>query len=52
MVVNGIVYDESNPNGIEVLTGIGGCDSTVSISLIFIPVGTRAETYTGCEGDV
>ncbi|MCC6725339.1 MAG: gliding motility-associated C-terminal domain-containing protein [Saprospiraceae bacterium] len=38
IVVNGHVYDEQNPSGIEVFTGASyhNCDSTVIISLTFV----------------
>ncbi len=38
IVVNGTVYDEQNPTGIEVFEGASyyGCDSTVIISLSFV----------------
>ncbi len=35
LTVNGAVYDENNPDGLEVLTGANGCDSTVIIDLQF-----------------
>jgi hypothetical protein len=49
--VNGVTYDESNPTGTEILTNAAGCDSTVSINLVFSPSSTGEETYLGCEGD-
>ena len=49
--VNGTTYDELNPNGIEVLTGFQGCDSTVTIMLQFAPAGFGNEDYNGCTGD-
>ena len=43
VVVNGIVYDQSNSNGSETFQGgsVGGCDSIVNVSLQFFqpPVG-------------
>jgi len=51
VVVNGTTYDEFNPNGIEVLTGFQGCDSTVTIMLQFAPAGFGNEDYNGCTGD-
>jgi len=51
VVVNGTTYDELNPNGIEVLTGYQGCDSTVTIMLQFAPAGFGNEDYNGCTGD-
>ncbi len=49
--VNGNIYDESNPNGVEVLTNAVGCDSTVTIDLVYLPNSTGEENYLGCEGD-
>src|SRR5688572_1570060 len=37
IIVNGNVYNESNPTGSELLTGSDGCDSLVNISLVFNP---------------
>jgi gliding motility-associated-like protein/uncharacterized repeat protein (TIGR01451 family) len=49
--VNGTLYDENNPAGTELLTATGGCDSTVTINLVFNPPATGSEIYTGCTGD-
>jgi hypothetical protein len=36
VVINGNVYDESNPTGTEILPGQGGeCDTTLMITLVF-----------------
>ncbi|MCB0626636.1 MAG: hypothetical protein KDC43_22650, partial [Saprospiraceae bacterium] len=35
IVVNGVVYDEDNPTGTEVLQAVNGCDSLVNVSLTF-----------------
>ena len=35
VVVNGNIYDESNPTGTEILTATNGCDSIVNIALTF-----------------
>ncbi|TAK43538.1 MAG: T9SS type B sorting domain-containing protein [Saprospiraceae bacterium] len=51
VTVNGTLYDENNPTGTELMTASGGCDSTVTINLVFNPVSTGSETYTGCDGD-
>lgn len=37
MVVNGTLYDESNPSGTEILPNVAGCDSTITVSLTFDP---------------
>lgn len=49
--INGVVYDEFNPNGTEVITGSNGCDSIITINFIFHPVTYSNEVYIGCEGD-
>ena len=49
--VNGTIYDETNPSGIETLSNAFGCDSTVTIDLTFNSVNNGLETYTGCSGD-
>ncbi|MDX1408545.1 MAG: hypothetical protein R3330_10440, partial [Saprospiraceae bacterium] len=51
VVVNGTTYDEANPTGTEVLTNTAGCDSTVTINLVFNATTSGSETYTGCQGD-
>ncbi|MDX1408762.1 MAG: hypothetical protein R3330_11530, partial [Saprospiraceae bacterium] len=51
VVVNGTTYDEANPTGTEVLTNAAGCDSTVTIDLVFNPNTSGMETYDGCSGD-
>lgn len=53
VVVEGTIYDESNPSGIEVLEAIdmNGCDSTVVIDLEFGLTSQVEETYSGCIGD-
>ena len=51
VVVNNTTYDESNPVGVEVLTNSVGCDSTVTINLVFKPTSVGEETHDGCEGD-
>ena len=38
LYVNGITYDEVNPSGTEVYPMSNGCDSTVTIDLLSIPV--------------
>ena len=35
VVVNGVTYDESNPSGTQVLSNANGCDSTVTIDLVY-----------------
>jgi len=35
MIVNSVIYDESNPVGQEILTNAAGCDSVIDIALSF-----------------
>ena len=51
VIVNGVTYDESNSSGTEVLSNANGCDSTVTIDLVFNNNTTGNENYTGCSGD-
>ena len=51
ITVNGTVYDETNPSGIETLASVGGCDSIVFIDITFYPESFGSETYAGCIGD-
>jgi|GEM_PF-1627703 len=53
VVVNGNVYDETQPSGAEVFVGMSqeGCDSTVFVDLVFNAVVQESVTYSGCEGD-
>ena len=51
VTVNGIIYNEANPTGIETLSNINGCDSVVSIELTFNSSITGNEAYAGCTGD-
>lgn len=36
MIINGTIYDESNPSGQEIFIAQNGCDSTVNIDLNFV----------------
>ena len=51
VVVNGNIYDENTPTGTEVMTNSNGCDSTVTIDLVYNNNLTGTESYTGCVGD-
>ncbi len=53
IVVNGVVYNANNPNGIEVLVGASqyGCDSVVSINLNFLPAPVTTINSTLCQGE-
>lgn len=37
VIINGVVYNETNPSGTEILSGVSshGCDSTINIDLTF-----------------
>lgn len=35
LTVNGVVYNQANPSGEEVISNVGGCDSIVTIDLTF-----------------
>ncbi|MEM9919536.1 MAG: gliding motility-associated C-terminal domain-containing protein [Bacteroidota bacterium] len=52
-VINGTTYDQSNPNGTETLTGASqfGCDSLVSINLLFESAVTSLLEQQLCSGD-
>lgn len=49
--VNNVLYNESNPTGTETLSASNGCDSTVTISLIFFSTVRDTISYAGCSGD-
>ncbi|MCB0546755.1 MAG: gliding motility-associated C-terminal domain-containing protein [Phaeodactylibacter sp.] len=50
--VNGVIYDEGNPVGQEILANQYGCDSLVTIDLFFEPQDTTVLDFERCEGDV
>ena len=51
VVVNGVTYAEANPSGTETLTAVAGCDSIVTIDLVFNNNTIGNENYSGCSGD-
>ncbi len=51
ITINGIVYDEMNPNGIELLRTAEGCDSIVNVNLNFEQNVSQTVDYIGCSGD-
>ncbi len=51
VTVDSIVYNESNPSGMDTLVTIHGCDSIITISLIFLPPTYDTIIYNGCMGD-
>ena len=56
VMVNGQVYDEGTPMGIETISGASanGCDSIVTINLSFLPAATASllGEQTICDGEV
>ncbi|MEM6318586.1 MAG: SdrD B-like domain-containing protein [Bacteroidota bacterium] len=51
VTVGGTIYDENNPTGTEVLTNANGCDSTVTVNLVFNEQKASTITYEGCVED-
>ncbi|MCB0626635.1 MAG: hypothetical protein KDC43_22645, partial [Saprospiraceae bacterium] len=51
IVVNGTVYDENNPGGMEVLPAANGCDSIITIALTYLPNSQTALTPSLCPGE-
>jgi hypothetical protein len=49
--VNGTLYDQQNPMGIEVVPDFYGCDSFVQIQLIYQPISINTDTFNICAGD-
>jgi len=51
IVVNGTIYNSTNPTGTEVFNSVGlyGCDSTVMINLSFVNNTTGTDTRTECD---
>ena len=53
MVINGTIFDQNNPDGIEILENASsnGCDSTVTIQLSFYDIALNELTTTLCDGE-
>ena len=51
VVVNDVIYDETNPTGQEIMMSAGGCDSIVDINLEFTDQVEIEESYFGCAND-
>ncbi len=51
LTVNGTVYDQSNPDGVEQFTSVEGCDSIVTVDLDFLPFVTEEVRATACRGE-
>ncbi|MEO1410178.1 MAG: gliding motility-associated C-terminal domain-containing protein [Bacteroidota bacterium] len=52
LLVNGVIYDETNTSGTEILLGRGqgNCDSTVHIEVDYFPEASRSIDTTLCFG--
>lgn len=51
VVVNGNTYNEGNPSGTENIFSPSGCDSVVTIDLVFHQSYEETFTHQGCIGD-
>ncbi len=53
VIINGTIYDENNPSGIEIFSGasVDGCDSTLFINLNFFDPAEYDLTPTLCDGE-
>ncbi len=51
VIVNGMMYDEDNPSGLDTLTSTAGCDSIVVVNLQFANNTEEIIQYVGCTGD-
>lgn len=54
IIINGNLYNQSNPIGSETFPGMGqgGCDSTLNISITFLPPAIGAYEPTLCPGEI
>lgn len=50
VIINGTVYNVSNPTGQETFTSVTGCDSVVTVSVTEIPELSSSINPTICEG--
>jgi gliding motility-associated-like protein len=51
ILINGMDYSESNPQGSEILTSNTGCDSILNINLVFKPHASGQESLVYCPGE-
>jgi hypothetical protein len=51
ITINSVIYNESNPTGVEVITASNGCDSVITVSLTFFMTVHDTISYHGCSGD-
>jgi gliding motility-associated-like protein len=47
--VNGTTYDEANPTGTETPTAVAGCDSIVTVDLVFNTVFPGTDVQSACD---
>lgn len=52
LIVNGTLYNQTNPNGTEILTAANGCDSTVMIDLTFLSDANTNLNPTLCPNEI
>lgn len=54
VVINGTIYDQNNPSGIEIFSGMSsnGCDSTLFINLNFYAPAEYLLSTTLCDGEI
>ncbi len=57
VTVNGVVYNETNPSGTQILTSYQGCDSIITINLVFNSIAVFADIsnvtiYGGNDGSI
>ena len=51
VTINNTLYNEEVPRGTEVLTNANGCDSTITIDLVFQDMIVSEVDHQGCVGD-
>jgi len=49
--VNGTIYNETNPSGIEMMHTVNGCDSIIIINLLFTENYEYVIVHNGCMND-
>ena len=45
----GTTYDETNPSGTETLTAVAGCDSIVTVDLVFNAISSSTDVQSACD---
>ncbi len=51
ITLGNVTFNEQNPTGQALVTGIVGCDTLYNVSLSFVPLVNENFSYTGCIGD-